>query len=285
MRLADRDFLHYNPHLIFMKHSLFALLLVLGLAAGRVQAQDKPVLGAPPVAAPAPTPVPVPVPAQPTEAVPTAPESPANTAPAPGQYQPPVTTEPNSDSPSGLELPGREVARRAAQEHAEANTRFFIYSGFGLGYSSYSGYSVFNGSLSPAIGIRLTDRLAVGPGISYAYNNYGFSNGYGGPTTHISTSNFGVKVFGQLRVIDQFFIHAEYESTRAQLLEVDQNGYLTGGTVARTVQTPLAGVGYRQNFSTRAAADIVVLYNFQDSYNSLYPNPVIRFNFLFNIGK
>jgi hypothetical protein len=86
-------------------------------------------------------------------------------------------------------------------------------------------------------------------------------------------------------VIDHFFVHAEYESTKAELLAVDNNGYLTGGTVSRQVQTPLAGVGYRSQISNRAAADIVLLYNFQDNYNSIYPNPVIRFNFLFNIGR
>ncbi len=255
-----------------MKYSLFALLLALGLAAGRAQAQDKPVLGAPPVA---PTPAPAPAAPEPAAPAPAAPVyTPAPEPPAPG----------SPDSPSGLELPGREVARREAKEHAEANTRFFIYSGFGLGYSSYAGYSQFSGSLSPALGIRFTDRLAVGPGISYSYNNYGLVDYYGNTTSHISTNNIGVKVFGQLRVVDQFFIHAEYESTRAQLLAVDQNNNIVG-TVTRTVQTPLAGVGYRQHFSPRAAADIVVLYNFQDNYNSIYSNPVIRFNFLFNIGK
>jgi len=272
-----------------MKYSLFALL-ALGLTVGRAHAQDRPVLGAPPVVIPAPT-TPAPAPARPVDAAPTAPEIPVYTAPGtqpaqPPQAQPPVTIEPSSTSPSGLELPGREQARKAAQQKAEQSTRFFIYSGFGLGYISYSGISQISGSLSPALGIRLTDRLSVGPGISYAYNNYGFGNYYGtGPTTHISTNNIGVKVFGQFRVIDQFFIHAEYESTRAQLLEQDQNGNPTGKTVSRTVQTPLAGIGYRSQISNRAAADIVVLYNFQDSYNSIYSNPVIRFNFLFNIGK
>jgi hypothetical protein len=66
---------------------------------------------------------------------------------------------------------------------------------------------------------------------------------------------------------------------------VDNNGYLTGGKVTRSVQTPLLGAGYRSQISNRAAADIVLLYNFQDDYNSIYPNPVIRFNFLFNIGR
>jgi len=256
-----------------MKRHLLPLLLagMASLPAHRAQAQDKPVLNSappgPPPAAPRPAaPVLAPVPA-------------TEPAPAPAPFP-----APTRDSPSGLELPGREQERKAAQQKAETNTRLFIYSGFGLGYNSYAGYSQFNGSVSPALGIRLNDRLSVGPGFSYTYNNFGFGNNAGQKVASISTTSIGVKVFGQFRVIDQFLIHAEYESTRAQLLEQDANGYLTGGVVTRTVQTPLAGVGYRQQFSNRAAADILLLYNFQDSYNSIYSNPVIRFNFLFNIG-
>ena len=261
-----------------MKRHLFPLLLLAGVAllpAHRAQAQDKPVLNSAP-------PGPPPTPPRPVEPA-RAPEQQPTTAPAPTTT--PTTVEPSPDSPSGLELPNREKERQAAQTKAELNSRFFIYTGFGLGYSSYAGYSQFSGSLSPSLGIRLNDRLSVGPGLSYAYNNYGFSNGSGAKVASISTSSVGIKVFGQYRVIDQFLVHAEFENTRAQLLEVDANGYLTGGVVTRTVQTPLAGLGYRQQFSTRAAADILLLYNFQDNYNSIYSNPVIRFNFLFNIGK
>ena len=259
-----------------MKRRLLPLLLLAGVAAlpaHRALAQDKPVLNtAPPGPPAAPPRAPEPTRAPEPEPAP----APTYDAPAP---------QPTRDSPSGLQLPGREVKRREAQEKAESNTRYFIYSGFGLGYNSYAGYSQFNGSVSPALGIRLSDRLSVGPGLSYAYNNYGFSNRAGQTVASISTSSVGVKVFGQYRVIDQFLVHAEFENTRAELLEIDANGYLTGNTVKRTIQTPLAGVGYRQQFSTRAAADILVLYNFQDDNNSIYSNPVIRFNFLFNIGK
>ena len=258
-----------------MKRHLFPLLLLAGVAflpAHRALAQDKPVLNTVP---PGPPPAP-PRPVEPARAPEPQPATAPSTAPM---------TQPTPDSPSGLELPGREQKRRAAQEKAETNTRLFIYTGFGLGYSSYAGYSQFSASISPALGIRLNDRLSVGPGISYAYNNYGFGNGSGATVASISTSSVGIKVFGQYRVIDQFLVHAEFENTRAQLLEVDANGYLTGGVITRTIQTPLAGLGYRQQFSTRAAADILLLYNFQDNYNSIYSNPVIRFNFLFNFGK
>ena len=260
-----------------MKRHLFPLLLLAAMAclpAHRALAQDKPVLNTAP-------PGPPPAPPRPVEPA-RAPEPQPTTAPPRTNYPVP---QPNPDSPSGLELPGREKERQAAQTKSELNSRFFIYTGFGLGYSSYAGYSQFSASLSPSLGIRLNDRLSVGPGISYAYNNYGFSNRSGATVASISTSSIGVKVFGQYRVIDQFLVHAEYENTRAQLLEVDANGFITGNVVTRTVQTPLAGVGYRQQFSNRAAADILLLYNFQDNFSSIYSNPVIRFNFLFNIGK
>jgi hypothetical protein len=84
-------------------------------------------------------------------------------------------------------------------------------------------------------------------------------------------------------VYKEFFLHGEYEVTRASieghLNKVKDRGF------TRTITSPLAGIGYRQAFSDRAAADIVVLYNFDDSLYSLYPNPVIRFSFLFNLGR
>ncbi len=262
-----------------MKRLLLPFLLgaVALLAPGRSWAQEKPVLNTAPG---------MPTPAQPVPALADTTTRrtytpPTSTSPT---YTPPVSTDvqPSQNSPSGLELPGREQARKAAQQHADMYTKLFVYSGIGLGYSSYYGSSNFNFSLSPAIGYRVTDRFAIGPGISYSYNYYGVNDGYGNSSS-MSTSNFGVKVFAQLRVINQFFIHAEYESTKAEFPVIDSN-YNFVGKVSRQVQTPLAGVGYRSQISNRAAADIVILYNFQDNYDSIYPNPVIRFNFLFNIG-
>lgn len=273
-----------------MKRLLFPILLGAGalLAPGRSFAQQKPVLNtAPPGTAPT-RPAPTRPPVDTTNVAPTIPVyTPGQAAPAPAATPAPTAPAalpaPSQDSPSGLELPGREQERKAAQQHAEQYTKLFVYSGIGLGYSSFYGYSNFNFSISPALGYRVSDRFAIGPGISYAYNHYGQDFG-NGTNSSISTSSFGAKVFAQFIVFDQFFIHAEYESTRAQFLVVDQfNRYQS--TVSRTVQTPLAGVGYRSQISTRAAADIVLLYNFQDNNNSIYPNPVIRFNFLFNIGR
>jgi len=273
-----------------MKRLLVPFLLgaVALLAPGRSLAQQKPVLNtAPPGTTPRPAPTRPAV--DTTNVAPTIPVyTPGQAAPAPATTTPAPLPSPSQDSPSGLELPGRELERKAAQEHAEQNTKLFIYSGFGLGYSSnyYSPGGIFNFSLSPAVGYRVNDRLAVGPGLSYAYVNYSF--GKNAPSLNLN--NIGVKVFGQFRIIDQFFIHGEYEVTKAELPLVDQNNnYIVVNnriaTGSRNVQSPLAGVGYRSQISNRAAADIVLLYNFQGGYNSIYSNPVIRFNFLFNIGR
>jgi hypothetical protein len=267
-----------------MKRLLLPFLLsaVALLAPGRSFAQEKPVLNtAPPGTTPT-RPAPTRPTVDTTNVAPTIPVYTPGQAPA-AAPTPAALPTPSQGSPSGLELPGREQERKAAQQHAEQYTKLFVYSGIGLGYSSLYGYSNFNFSISPAIGYRVTDRFSIGPGISYAYNHYGqdYSNG---SSASVSTSSFGAKVFAQFMVIDNFFVHAEYESTRAQFLLVDQYNQYTG-TTTRTVQTPLAGIGYRSQISNRAAADIVLLYNFQDNYNSIYPNPVIRFNFLFNIGR
>lgn len=194
--------------------------------------------------------------------------------PAPAPTTEPLPAQrPTPDNPSGLEFP----AGSKASEQPKPLRRYFLYSNFGLSFSSVYGFSQFSVSAAPAIGYRLTERLAVGPGISYSYNSYSTS----GPGNSIRTNSFGVKAFAQYIVFDQFFVHGEYEVTKAEVLFQDANGYLFPGKL--TVRTPLAGVGYRQQFSDRAAADIVLLYNFNDGINDIYGQPVIRFSFLFDL--
>ena len=233
-----------------MKKTL--LLAALLLAAAAAHAQDKPVLNSAPPGLPPPT-----------------------TAPVPEVAPPPAPTRPQAP-----ELPSNRDVRQAGATSDGIGNKLFLYTNLGLGYSGYNGYSQFSVSLAPAIGYRLTERVAVGPGISYAYNSYGFGNS---SRSAVSTSSFGVKVFGQVKVIDQFFVHGEYEVTSAELLYQDQSNNLV--VLRRQLTTPLAGIGYRNQFSDRAAGDVLFLYNFASAINSIYPNPVIRFCFMFNLGR
>ena len=264
-----------------MKRHLLPLLLLLAGVAGlpilTVQAQDKPVLNTAPPGLPPP-------PTRPVDRTPAPGQEPAPVAPTPAQE--PVA-QPSPDRPSGLDLPGTREARAKAAE--AANTKMFVYTGFSLGYTSFfagnAQVSQFVIGASPAIGYRINDRLAAGPGISYTYSNYSVDFGRNNGGGSLQSNNFGVKAFAQYRVYDQFFIHGEYELTRARVLEYDASNNPTGGKLDRTIESPLAGLGYRQQFSDRAAGDILLLYNFNDTFESLYPNPVIRFNFLFNFGR
>ncbi|WP_019946627.1 hypothetical protein [Hymenobacter aerophilus] len=266
-----------------MKRLLFSLLLGgtgLALAPAAAQAQTtpadttrtvKPQLNtAPPGSAPARRPPPTPR---------TEPQQPAP-ATAPPVYQPdpnvPASRAPAYDPnrPSGMDLPNRP----GVAPPPPPLRKYFLYTNFGLGFSGYDGYNQFSASVAPAIGYRFTERFAAGPGISYAYNSYSF--GRGGPT--IKTNSLGFKGFAQFIVYKEFFLHAEYEYTKAETLGIDYNNGIVY-TYKHDVRTPLAGVGYRNRFGERFAADIVVLYNFNDGFDDIYGQPVIRFSFMYDL--
>ena len=269
-----------------MKHHLLPLLLLVAAATGlptfRAQAQDKPVLNtAPPGLPPAPV-----RPATPAPAPPAAPE-PAPAAPTSDPNAPIPQSSPSA--PSGLDFPNQKATKAGGAED-KPPTKKFVYANFGLGFASTGGLNQFNASISPAVGFRISNKFAVGPGISYAYSSYSLSNqarsaGYSlnrQGDKSISSSSVGLKGFAQYIVYKEFFIHAEYEVTNAQLIGNDINGYYKYN---RTVTTPLAGIGYRSYLGQDAAIDIVGLYNFDTTLYSLYPPLVIRFSFLFNFGK
>ena len=273
-----------------MKRHLITLLLVgvAWLPVQWAQAQDKPVLNSAPPAPRAPQPQPVPATPAPQPA----------TAPAPESQPAPSTPEvaPSPDSPSGLNFPNRENTKAGGAEM----TKKFLYTNLGLGYTSVSGISNFNASLSPAVGFRLNDKLAIGPGLSYSYNSYSLSpeeffKTYGRPyptrlgsltasgANSLSSSSLGIKFFAQYIVYQEFFLHAEYEVTNAQLAGYDNDNYLV--KINKTVTSPLAGVGYRSTLGDKAALDVVGLYNFGSSVFSLYPGLNLRFSLLYNIGR
>lgn len=281
-----------------MKSFFLPLLTATALlaAAGGAQAQDKPALNTtPPGSRPAPPAQPVPQPATPRpDPAPATVPTPTPVPEAPVQTAPANLPQPTSDSPSGLGFPGRGRTEHTEGYGGPALTakKMFIYTNFGLGFSSDALFNHFNISAAPALGYRITERFAVGPGISYSYGYVSLTDNVSGTFSsgkrNVSTSSLGLKGFAQFMVYKQFFLHGEYEVTNAQLIEVFQTGpnTLDARQIKRTVSTPLLGAGYRTEFSSNAAADIVVLYNFNSSVGtSIYGQPELRFNFLFNIGR
>ena len=144
--------------------------------------------------------------------------------------------------------------------------RLYYGGSFGLQFGT-----ITNISLLPILGYKVTDKFSVGPGFVYHFIRTG------GQTFQ----NFGGRVFAQHEVLPgllgggTILLHAEHETLSYENYWRTSNGLFEKSR--RTVNTPLAGLGYRQS-SGRASFDMLLLYNFNDE-DSPYSNPVIRAGF------
>ena len=121
---------------------------------------------------------------------------------------------------------------------------------------------------APSVGYKLTDNLSLGVGATYLYISY---NDLG----YKFTSNiYGARIFGRYIVSEGWFIHGEDEVLNVESV------YFPGTRLS--INTYMAGVGYRQMFSDRSSYYIIALWNFNESVYSPYSNPIIRMGF--NVG-
>ena len=190
----------------------------------------------------------------------------------PGTFQPARPAQPAAvPAPAKRPVPAN-AGQQVQTTPVRVRSKWFVAGNPDIGFSSGNGVSYFNIGLATLLGYRITDRLAVGPGLTYQYSSIsatGFSRKF---------SNVGARIFAQGLITDNIFIHAEHEILRAETLRVDLSTYRT------TLNSTFAGIGYRQSFGGRTAFDIMALYNFNYSENSfVYGQPEIRFNFLFDV--
>jgi hypothetical protein len=115
----------------------------------------------------------------------------------------------------------------------------------------------------------VTDKLQVGPGLTYIYYRYNY------PGYNFSASQYGGRFFGRYFVIDDLFAHAELEALNIGVKNADYSG-------RKTLIYPLVGGGYRQRFGANGGVYVTVLYNFNYQPNlSTYNSPLIfRIGFL-----
>lgn len=181
---------------------------------------------------------------------------------------PPVQTQPQPQNQPRVVQPQPEVIRPQVvrpgdEEEQTLLDRMFWGGSFGLQFGTFT-----NISLLPVIGYRATETFWVGAGAVYHFQRY----------QRMSLNNYGARVFAQQQVFNNFLVHGEYEQLSVEYL---RENYTTG-TYDRLRQSkgmPMAGLGYRQRIGEKATADILVLYNFNDTYPSPYSNPVIRAGF------
>jgi hypothetical protein len=140
--------------------------------------------------------------------------------------------------------------------------RIFVGGFIGMQFGTITSVNV-----SPIVGYRITNRLSAGIGGTYQYHN---DRSFGQSFT---TSIYGGGLFARFRVVDQVFLHAEYE-------RLSLESFRFGGEVERArfwEDNYFLGVGYRLRLGERVFFNIIVLYNFNQDSQAYFQNPILRF--------
>lgn len=132
-------------------------------------------------------------------------------------------------------------------------SRVFTGGNLGLQFGTYTFIDI-----SPVIGYRFTKKFHGGVGVTYRYLS---DNVY-----KYSTSIYGGSVFSRYYILDNLFAHGEYEVL---------NGEWWYGK-RFNVTSIFVGGGYSQNLGGRVAANILILWNINESEYSPYRNPIFR---------
>ena len=80
-----------------------------------------------------------------------------------------------------------------------------------LNFFSVPGGNAFNAGIAPMVGYKITDAFSVGPRIEILYRGERYDINTGTDLKFNST-NYGVGAFTRLKVFNQYFIHAEYQT-------------------------------------------------------------------------
>lgn len=124
--------------------------------------------------------------------------------------------------------------------------------------------------VSPMTAYRITKRLMFGVSPTYKYYSYlplNYNRRY-------RSNVLGGGLFSRFYLMDQFYTHFEYEFLHYRSFDgssIQYNDY----------KSILLGGGYMERLSGNSYFTISVLWNLNDTYNSIYNNPVIRFGYLF----
>ncbi|NCC72181.1 MAG: hypothetical protein EOM06_02195 [Sphingobacteriia bacterium] len=150
---------------------------------------------------------------------------------------------------------------------------------------------------SPMIGYKLTDDFVSGIGFTYEYSKYNdfYMDTETGSLSDRKLNILGGRIFGRYYlsnwledILEGLFVHAEFEYLSYTInYQVDANGKFVDvfgvpyspGKQSVNVPGLLVGGGLSQPIGGRAFANILILYNLNESNETPYRNPVIRIGF------
>lgn len=152
-----------------------------------------------------------------------------------------------------------------AQQSNDEPSRWFFGGYFGAQFGHVTLIDI-----SPIVGYMLTERLALGVGATYKYYRIrNFFDPVNNTVKPFRTHIYGGNTFSRFFINRNFFAHGEYEYLR-------YSNELYGNANFHSV---FLGGGYRQYFGSSSAAEIMILWNLNETPNSPYTNPVIRIGF------
>jgi hypothetical protein len=178
-----------------------------------------------------------------------------------------------------LTLQAQNVMRSNGMDEFQENRKgmFYLVPETGLWFGTYTNIEV-----APQLGYHITDRISVGTGPHYSFyqNNNPFS------TVNFSTHIWGFKSFTRLSIIreapeilpfylfDEFFAHIEYERTSLENQYFNAPSYPAEGRFWTDYY--YIGAGISQRIRGYSSYSILIVWNLNDSFNSLYRNPNYR---------
>ena len=172
------------------------------------------------------------------------------------------------------------VAQEAPQTNkARFTDKIFFGGGLGLQFGSITVIDV-----SPVVGYRVTEKFETGLGFTYKYYNYKdyFFDNNTGIGYDLKSNILGGSVFARYHILENVFLHAEFESLRYKY-----DDYYTIGPLLykeqqiANINSVFVGAGYRQRISQGSYFFIMALWNLTEDAMSPYTNPVLRMGVVF----
>ena len=145
---------------------------------------------------------------------------------------------------------------------------FFTGGSLGLAFGNET-----NIETAPLFGYHISNIFSMGIGGTYQYYHSRYFNS--------SMNIFGGRVFMRIHPISQVFIHGEYEILTYKTNVFNPPTYEYEQILSENL---LAGLGYREYLSERVSSTIMILYNFNQTKYTPYPNPVFRYGLEWTYG-
>jgi hypothetical protein len=182
----------------------------------------------------------------------------------PPNMEPPPVNDKQIDDPNAVQTKGFD------------KRKLFTGGNIGLQFGTLTVIEV-----SPLLGYQFTKRFAAGIGGNYLFVN-GTVNDPNGYYYYDHESIIGGRIFSRFSIIEQLFIHGEYEMINYKATFWD---YSTSSYKEQRVTVPglLAGAGYSQMLGERSSWNILILFELLQNTYYPYANPIIRMNFNFGL--